>query len=115
MPRARNNVASRQRRKKVLKQAKGAFGARSKVYTVAKHHVEKAMQYSYRDRRTKKRTFRQLWITRINAAARLNGTTYSNLIDALGKKDVRINRKVLADLAANHPNAFSEVVKFAQA
>jgi large subunit ribosomal protein L20 len=115
MPRAKNNVASRQRRKKVLKQAKGAFGARSKVYTVAKHHVEKAMQYSYRDRRTKKRTFRQLWITRINAAARLNGTTYSKLIDSLGKKDVRINRKVLADLAANHPNAFSEVVKFAQA
>jgi large subunit ribosomal protein L20 len=115
MPRAKNNVASRHRRKKVLKQAKGAFGARSKVYTVAKHHVEKAMQYSYRDRRTKKRTFRQLWITRINAAARLNGTTYSKLLDALGKKDVRINRKVLADLAANHPNAFTEVVKFAQA
>ncbi len=115
MPRAQNNVASRRRRKKVLKQAKGAFGARSKVYTVAKHHVEKAMQYAYRDRRAKKRTFRLLWITRINAAARLNGTTYSKLIDALGKKDIRINRKVLADLAAHHPNAFSEVVKFAQA
>lgn len=115
MPRARNNVASRKRRKKILKQAKGAFGARSKVYTVAKHHVEKAMQYSYRDRRTKKRTFRQLWITRINAAARMHGTNYSKLIEALGKKDVQINRKVLADLALNHPTAFSEVVKFAMA
>lgn len=115
MPRSQNNVASRRRKKKVLKQAKGAFGARSKVFTVAKHHVDKSMQYAYRDRRTKKRTFRQLWITRINAAARINGTNYSKLIEALGNKDMLINRKVLADLAANHPKAFSEVVKFAMA
>jgi large subunit ribosomal protein L20 len=115
MPRAKNNVAGRKRKKKVLNQAKGAFGARSKVYTVAKHHVEKSMQYAYRDRRNKKRTFRQLWITRINAAARINGTTYSKLIEALGTKDIQINRKVLADLAANHPKAFTEVVKFALA
>jgi large subunit ribosomal protein L20 len=115
MPRSQNNVAGRRRKKKVLKQAKGAFGARSKVYTVAKHHVDKSMQYAYRDRRAKKRSFRQLWITRINAAARINGTNYSKLIEALGKKDIQINRKVLADLAANHPKAFTEVVKIAMA
>jgi len=113
MPRSQNNVAARKRKKKVLKQAKGAFGARSKVFTVAKHHTDKAMQYAYRDRRAKKRTFRQLWITRINAAARINNTNYSKLMEAIGKKDMQINRKVLADLAANHPKAFSEVVKFA--
>ncbi len=115
MPRSQSNVAARKRKKKVLKQAKGAFGARSKVFTVAKHHVEKSMQYAYRDRRAKKRTFRQLWISRINAAARVNGTNYSKLIEALGKKDIQINRKVLADLAAHHPKAFTEVVKFAMA
>jgi len=98
-----------------MKQAKGYWGARSKVYTVAKHHVEKAMQYAYRDRKTKKRTFRQLWITRINAAARLNGTTYSRLINGLNKKKVDINRKLLADLAVSNPDAFAEVVKFATA
>jgi large subunit ribosomal protein L20 len=98
-----------------MTRAKGAWGARSKVYTVAKHHVDKGMQYAYRDRRTKKRTFRQLWITRINAAARLNGTTYSRLIAALTKKEVDINRKVLADLAVSNPAAFGEVVKFALA
>lgn len=115
MPRSKNNVAGKQRKKKVLKQAKGAFGARSKLISVAKHHVDKSLQYAYRDRRAKKRTFRQLWITRINAAARVNGTNYSKLIEALGNKDIQINRKVLADLAANHPKAFSEVVKFAMA
>lgn len=115
MPRSQNNVASRRRKKKVLKLAKGAVGARSKVFTVAKHHVDKSLQYAYRDRRAKKRTFRQLWITRINAAARINGTNYSKLIEALCKKDIQINRKVLADLAANHPKAFSDVVKFALA
>ena len=113
MPRAQNKVASHRRRKRVLKQAKGYRGARSKVLTVAKHHVEKALQHAYRDRRTKKRTIRQLWITRINAAARLNGTTYSRLMSALNSKEVTINRKVLADLAANDPPAFSEIVKFA--
>ncbi len=115
MPRSKNSVASKNRRKKVLKQAKGAFGARSKLISVAKHHVEKSLQYAYRDRRAKKRSFRQLWITRINAAARMNGTNYSKLIEALGNKDMQINRKILADLAVNHPKAFSEVVKFAMA
>jgi len=115
MPRSQNKVASHSRRKRVLRSAKGSWGARSKVYTVAKHHVEKGMQYSYRDRRTKKRTIRNLWITRINAAARLHGTTYSRLIASLHKKDVDINRKVLADLAATNPAAFGEIVKFAHA
>jgi len=98
-----------------MAQAKGYWGARSKVYTVAKHSVDKGMQFAYRDRKTKKRLFRQLWITRINAAARLNGTTYSRLVAALSKKEVGINRKVLADLAVSSPSAFAEVVKFALA
>jgi len=115
MPRSQNKVASHRRRKRVLRQAKGSWGARSKVLTVAKHHVDKGLQYAYRDRRTKKRTFRQLWITRINAAAREHGTNYSKLVDALNKKRISINRKVLADLAANNPPAFAEVVKFALA
>jgi large subunit ribosomal protein L20 len=96
-----------------MAKAKGYWGARSKVYTVAKHHVDKAMQYAYRDRRTKKRTFRQLWITRINAAARVHGTSYSKLIQGLNRKKVDINRKILADLAVSNPPAFAEVVKFA--
>ncbi len=115
MPRSQNKVASHRRRKRVMAQAKGSWGARSKVYTVAKHHVDKGMQYAYRDRKAKKRLFRQLWITRINAAARLNGTTYSRLVAALSKKEVVINRKVLADLAVSSPSAFAEVVKFALA
>lgn len=114
MPRSQNKVASHRRRKRVMKQAKGYWGARSKVLTVAKHHVEKGLQHAYRDRRTKKRTIRQLWITRINAGARLHGTTYSRLISGLNQKEVEINRKVLADLAANDPAAFAEIVKFAQ-
>ena len=109
MPRSVNSVASRARRKKILKQARGYFGARSKVYTVAKNAVEKGMQYSYRDRRNKKRTFRRLWIARINAAARLNGTTYSKLIHGLTQAGNTMNRKVLADLAMNHPVAFTAV------
>lgn len=115
MPRSQNKVASHRRRKRLMKQAKGAWGARSKVLTVAKHHVDKGLQYAYRDRKAKKRTFRQLWIARINAGARLHGTTYSRLINGLDKKQVEINRKVLADLAANNPGAFAEVVKFALA
>lgn len=115
MPRSQNKVASHRRRKRVMARAKGFWGARSKVYTVAKHHVDKAMQFAYRDRRTKKRTFRQLWITRINAAARLHGTTYSRLVSGLNKKNLDINRKMLADLAVNNPEAFAEVVKFAAA
>lgn len=111
MPRSVNAVASRARRKKILKAAKGYFGARSKVYTVAKNTLEKGMQYAYRDRRNKKRAFRRLWIARINAAARLNGTTYSRLIHALSVKEIGLNRKVLADLAMNHPETFTAVVK----
>ena len=110
MPRSVNAVASRKRRKKILKAAKGYFGARSNVYTVAKNAVEKGWSYAYRDRRNKKRAFRRLWIARINAAARLNGTTYSKLIHQLGQNDVQLNRKVLADLAMNHPETFKAVV-----
>ncbi len=110
MPRSVNAVASRARRKRYLKAAKGYFGARSKVYTVAKNAVEKAWGYSYRDRRKKKRVFRRLWIARINAAARQNGTTYSRLMHGLSTAGVGLNRKVLADLAMNHPEAFIAVV-----
>lgn len=110
MPRSVNSVASRKRRKKILKAARGYFGARSKVYTVAKNAVEKGLQYSYRDRRNKKRVFRRLWIARINAAARLEGLTYSKLIHLLSNKGVELNRKVLADLAMNNPEAFKAVV-----
>ncbi|MDX1532355.1 MAG: 50S ribosomal protein L20 [Rhodothermales bacterium] len=115
MPRARNTVASRRRRKKVLQLAKGYWGRRSNVYTVAKHSVEKALQYQYRDRRQRKRHFRRLWIARINAAARQNGTTYSRLIAGLRKADVPLNRKVLADLAIHDAEAFTKVVERAQA
>ncbi len=114
MPRSQNKVASHRRRKRIMKQAKGYWGARSKVLTVAKHHIDKGLQHAYRDRKAKKRTIRQLWITRINAAARLNGTTYSQLMSALGRKEIEINRKVLADLAANDAAAFSEIVRFAR-
>jgi len=115
MPRSQNKVASHRRRKRILASAKGYWGARSKVLTIAKHHVDKGMQFAYRDRRTKKRTFRQLWIARINAAAREQGTTYSKLIAGLNRKEVDINRKILAELAVANPHAFAEVVKFALA
>ena len=115
MPRSQNKVAGHRRRKKVLAKAKGYWGARSKVYTIAKGHVEKAGQHAYRHRKAKKREYRGLWIARINAAARINGTTYSKLIAGLDKKQIMINRKVLADLAVTHPQAFAEVVKFANA
>lgn len=111
MPRATNSVASRKRRKKILKAAKGYFGARSNVYTVAKNAVEKGLTYAYRDRKNKKREFRRLWIARINAGARQEGTTYSVLINNLAKNNVELNRKVLADLAMNHPDAFKAVIK----
>jgi len=107
-------VASRRRRRKILKQAKGYWGRRKNVYTVAKNAVEKAMTYQYRDRKVRKREFRKLWITRINAAARQNGTTYSRLMGAFSKKDIQINRKVLADLAVNDPETFTALVKEAQ-
>jgi len=115
MPRARNKPASHRRRKKVLEKAKGYWGARSKVYTVAKHHVDKGLQHAYNDRRLKKRSYRQLWIAPINAAARLNGTSYSSLISGLNAKHVDLNRKTLAELAVRNPEAFAEVVKFATA
>lgn len=110
MPRSVNAVASRARRKKVLKQAKGYFGRRKNVYTVAKNAVEKAMLYSYRDRRQKKRNFRSLWITRINAGARLHGMSYSQFMGKVKAANIDLNRKVLADLAMNHPEAFEAVV-----
>ena len=110
MPRSVNAVASRRRRKKIMKMARGYFGARSNVYTVAKNAVEKGLTYAYRDRRNKKRAFRRLWIARINAAARINGTTYSRLMHLLSKNDIEMNRKVLADLAMNHPDTFKSVV-----
>ena len=111
MPRASNLVASRRRRKKVLALAKGYWGRRGNVITVAMHSVEKGLQYQYRDRRTRKRTFRRLWIARINAAARQNGTTYSRLISGLKKADIPLNRKVLADIAVHDAKAFTHVVK----
>lgn len=111
MPRSVNAVASRARRKKIMKQAKGYFGRRKNVYTVAKNAVEKGLLYSYRDRKTKKRNFRRLWITRINAAVREEGLSYSKFMSLLKKKDIQLNRKVLADLAMNNPEAFKSLVK----
>jgi large subunit ribosomal protein L20 len=110
MPRSVNSVASRARRKKIFKHAKGYFGRRKNVWTVAKNAVEKAMQYAYRGRKEKKRNFRSLWITRINAGAREHGMSYSQFMGALKKNNVELNRKVLADLAMNHPEAFKAVV-----
>ena len=111
MPRSVNSVASRQRRKKILKQAKGYFGRRKNVWTVAKNAIEKGLTYAYRDRKNKKRTFRALWITRINAGARLHGLTYSELMGKLKANNIDINRKVLADLAMNNAEAFADIVK----
>ena len=111
MPRSVNAVASRARRKKVMKQAKGYFGRRKNVYTVAKNAVEKAMLYAYRDRRQNKRNFRSLWITRINAGARMHGMSYSQFMGKVKAANIELNRKVLADLAMNHPEAFEAIVK----
>jgi len=111
MPRSVNSVASRARRKKIMKQAKGYFGRRKNVWTVAKNAVEKAMSYSYRDRRAKKRNFRSLWITRINAGARQHGMSYSQFMGKVKANNIELNRKVLADLAMNHPKAFEAIVK----
>ncbi|MDR0927019.1 MAG: 50S ribosomal protein L20 [Ignavibacteria bacterium] len=111
MPRSVPKVASRARRKKVLKLAKGFWGRRKNVWTIAKNHVEKGLQHAYVGRKIKKRDYRSLWIVRINAAARQNGTTYSRLIDALKKHNININRKVLADFAMNQPNVFAAIVK----
>jgi len=110
MPRSVNAVASRRRRKKIMDLAKGYWGSRSKVYTVAKNTVEKGLQYAYRDRKTKKREFRGLWIQRINAAVRTEGLSYSQFMGKLKSAQIEINRKVLADLAMNNPAAFSAIV-----
>lgn len=111
MPRSVNHVASRARRKNVLKLAKGYFGARKNVWTVAKNAVEKGLGYAYVGRKQKKRNYRSLWITRINAGARQHDMSYSQFMGALNKSGIELNRKVLADLAMNHPEAFAEVVK----
>ena len=111
MPRSVNSVAKRARRKKVLKLAKGYFGRRKNVWTVAKNAVEKALLYAYRDRRQNKRNFRALWIQRINAGARLHGMSYSQLIGKLKTHNIDLNRKVLADLAMNEPEAFKAIVE----
>jgi large subunit ribosomal protein L20 len=110
MPRSVNSVASRARRKKVLKETKGNFLSRRNVWTVAKNTYEKGLTYAYRDRKTKKRNFRSLWITRINAAARQHGMTYSQFMGKLNAQNVGLNRKVLADLAMNDPKAFEAIV-----
>ncbi|MBI1193449.1 MAG: 50S ribosomal protein L20 [Bacteroidetes bacterium] len=110
MPRSVNAVAARQRRKKILKQAKGYFGRRKNVWTVAKNAVDKGMAYAFRHRKSKKREYRRLWIARINAAARLEGMSYSKLIHQLDQHNVQLSRKALADLAANNPEAFKAVV-----
>lgn len=110
MPRSTNSVASRARRKKIMKRAKGYFGRRKNVWTVAKNAVEKADVYAYTGRKQKKRNFRALWIQRINAGVRLHGMSYSVFIGKVAKKNIKLNRKVLADLAMNHPDAFKAVV-----
>ena len=110
MPRSVNSVAKRARRKKILKQAKGYFGRRKNVYTVAKNAVEKAMVYAYRDRKQNKRNFRGLWIQRINAGAREHGLSYSQIMGKIKANNIDLNRKVLADLAMNNPSAFKAIV-----
>ena len=110
MPRSVNHVASRAKRKRILKLTRGYFGARKNVWTVAKNTYEKGLTYAYRDRKNKKRTFRALWIQRINAAARPEGMSYSVLMGKLAKAGIEINRKVLADLALNNPEAFKAIV-----
>ncbi|MDR0560969.1 MAG: 50S ribosomal protein L20 [Prevotellaceae bacterium] len=111
MPRSVNHVASRARRKKILKQTRGYFLARANVWTVAKNTYEKGLTYAYRDRKTKKRNFRSLWIQRINAGVRMYGLTYSQFIGKLAANNIQLNRKVLADLAMNHPETFESIVK----
>ena len=114
MPRANSSVPRKIKHKKILKQAKGYFGTRKSNYRTAKDAVQKSLQYAYRDRRQKKRMFRRLWIARINAAARLNGLSYSKFIHSLQEKNINLDRKVLADMAVNDPQSFSELVKSIQ-
>lgn len=115
MPRSVNHVASRAKRKRILKKTRGYFGARGNVWTVAKNTYEKGLTYAYRDRKQKKHDFRALWIQRINAAARMHGLSYSQLMGAIHKSGIEMNRKVLADLAMNHPEAFKAIVEKAKA
>ena len=111
MPRSRNNVAAKSRKKKIFKLAKGYFGRRKNVWTVTKNAVEKALQYSYIHRKTKKREIRSLWIQRINAAVREGGISYSDFMDKLKKSNITLNRKVLADIAMNDPESFKQIIK----
>ncbi len=111
MPRSVNHVASKARRKAIMKHAKGYYGRRKNVWTVAKNAVEKGWQYAYEGRKQKKRNFRSLWITRINAGARQHGMSYSQFMGLVNKSEMELNRKVLADLAMNHPDAFKAVVE----
>ena len=111
MPRATNKPGARARRKKILNRAKGYWGSRSKLFTVAKNTVDKALGYAYRDRKARKRQFRRLWIARINAGARINGLSYSRLMGGLRKGGITLNRKVLADLAVHQPEAFAAIAK----
>jgi len=113
MPRVKTNVARNKRRKKILEEAKGYFGGRSKLYRPAKNAVERGWSYAYRDRRRKKRDFRRLWISRINAAARQHGLSYSRFVAGLKAADVELNRKILADLAVREPEAFAELARIA--
>jgi large subunit ribosomal protein L20 len=115
MPRIKRSVNAKKKRRKILKMAKGFFGARSRLLRTATEAVDRAMKYAYRDRRTRKRDFRRLWIARINAAARLNEISYSRLVDGMKKAEVAIDRKMLSDLAINDPLAFSEIVNLAKA
>ena len=114
MPRVRNAAATKKRRKKVLKKAKGYFGNKSRLFRYAKDAVNRAEAYAYRDRRKKKTTFRQLWIVRINAACRSEGLRYSQFIDGLNKADIKLDRKALSELAIHEPNAFKELVEKAK-
>ena len=114
MSRVKRGVTARKRRRKILKLAKGFFGARSRLVRTATEAVNKAMKYAYRDRRVRKREFRQLWIARINAAARLNNISYSRLVDGMNKAGIELDRKILAELAVNDPQGFAQVVSMAK-
>lgn len=114
MPRVKRAITAKKKRRKILKMAKGFFGARSRLLKTATEAVDRAMKYAYRDRRVRKRDFRKLWIARINAAARINGISYSRLIDGIKKANVIIDRKMLADLAVNDPQGFAQVVSLAK-
>ncbi|HPQ60749.1 MAG TPA: 50S ribosomal protein L20 [Syntrophales bacterium] len=110
MPRVKRSINAKKKRRKIMKLAKGFFGARKRIYTLATESVEKALKYAYRDRKTRKRNFRQLWIARINAAARAEGMTYSRFMDGIKKAGIALDRKILADLAVHEPARFSEIV-----